>query len=88
MNSHHGVDIKQEVVARTIKINGRKKYCAPPPKSQRSDQENNKTQDYCHLQEFDYPLPTHSPLPQASSGLFTLILKKLARNTEILCIGL
>jgi hypothetical protein len=36
MNYHHGVDIKQEeVVARAIKINGRKKYCALPPKSKK-----------------------------------------------------
>jgi hypothetical protein len=36
MNSHHGVDIKQEeVVACAIKTNGRKKCCALPLKSKK-----------------------------------------------------
>ena len=69
----------------------KKVLCSASEIQKRSDQVNNKTQDYGHLQEFDCPLHTHS-LPSPTLRRFFRVIymnfKKLTRSTEILCIGL
>jgi hypothetical protein len=73
MNSHHEVDIKQEeVVARTIKTNGRKKGCAVLPKSKKGVIKGiTKHRITVTFRNLIVPLLTCSPLPRSSSALFT-----------------
>jgi hypothetical protein len=94
MNSHHGVDIKQEeVVAFAIKTNGRKKCCAVPPKTKKGVIKRITTHRITvTFRNFIVPYPPKSPPHSHPAPSFFRVFytnfKKLTLSTEILCIGL